>query len=241
MEASSSRIQDSLVATNHGRRFAILFVVLLMALIVPGFLEPGFVRSFVVPGFLTLALLSALAAVSGNKWTFRIGIVLAIPAVASAWFGAGLHNQPLEFAAEILTIAFFLHLSFTVLKDVFTKPIVDTESIAAALSVFMFLSYIFALVYALIYTLDPGALYVPDTIRAYQEQHPDSGQGIFGYFSIVTLTTLGYGDIAPVSPAARSAAMLEAVVGQLYLVSIVARLVGLHVASDRDVKTRVKS
>ncbi len=49
------------------------------------------------------------------------------------------------------------------------------------------------------------------------------------YFSFVTLTTLGFGDIAPISPLARTLVMLEAVTGQLFLAVLVARLVGLHI------------
>ena len=54
------------------------------------------------------------------------------------------------------------------------------------------------------------------------------------YFSYVTLTTLGYGDIGPVSPAARALAITEAIVGQLYLVVLVAGLVGMHLSPRRN-------
>ena len=50
----------------------------------------------------------------------------------------------------------------------------------------------------------------------------------------MTMTTLGYGDIVPVSPLARTLAGLQAVTGQLYIAVLVARLVGLHIAGDRD-------
>ena len=50
----------------------------------------------------------------------------------------------------------------------------------------------------------------------------------FVYYSMVTLTTLGYGDITPLSASARALAAMEALVGQIYLTVIIARLVGLH-------------
>ncbi len=56
------------------------------------------------------------------------------------------------------------------------------------------------------------------------------GQSTFLYYSFVTITTLGYGDIFPVSTAAKSCAILEAVIGQLYLVITVAWLVGVHIS-----------
>lgn len=52
----------------------------------------------------------------------------------------------------------------------------------------------------------------------------------FMYYSFVTLTTLGYGDITPVSPAAKSFSFIEAVTGQIYIAVLIARLVGLHIA-----------
>ena len=54
------------------------------------------------------------------------------------------------------------------------------------------------------------------------------------YYSFVTLTTLGYGDVVPILPAARSMATLEALMGQLYLVIVVARLVALHITHSKS-------
>ena len=54
------------------------------------------------------------------------------------------------------------------------------------------------------------------------------------YYSFVTMTTLGYGDIVPVSPAARTLAYMEAAMGQIYVAVLIARLVGLHTARKQD-------
>ena len=56
----------------------------------------------------------------------------------------------------------------------------------------------------------------------------------FYYYSLVTLTTLGYGDITPLEPMARGLAALEAVIGPVYLTVLVARLVGMHISGDSD-------
>jgi hypothetical protein len=58
------------------------------------------------------------------------------------------------------------------------------------------------------------------------------------YFSFTTLTTVGYGDIVPRSPAARTMAVLEAVMGQFYLVALVGRLVGLHIVHGSNPRSR---
>jgi hypothetical protein len=74
-----------------------------------------------------------------------------------------------------------------------------------------------------------GALIPETTIKAtHGELH------LFSYFSLVTLSTLGYGDITPLTPLARSLSSLEAVVGQLYIAVLIARLVGMHIAQKQS-------
>jgi len=223
----------SLPALDHSRQYAVLFVSLVLALTLPSFIPAGFVRHYVVPVLLSLVLLSALAAVSADKWTFRIGLLIVIPAMGGAWVAAVLEHLPLQIASEVLTILFFTYLAVAILHDIFRKPMVDVESIFAAVAVYMLMAYIFALVYSVIDMVDPGSFNIPDHLLAEQAGDPNTGQGVFSYFSMVTLTTLGFGDIGPISPAARSAVMLEAVFGQLYLVTMVARLVGLY-AGERQ-------
>ena len=83
--------------------------------------------------------------------------------------------------------------------------------------------------------MDSNAFAVTDALAAelVKETGP-RGTGFFTYFSFVTMSTLGYGDIAPVSTAARSTAWIQAVLGQLYLAISVAALVGVHIAKNRD-------
>jgi hypothetical protein len=78
-------------------------------------------------------------------------------------------------------------------------------------------------IYVLLETLQPGQF-------AFSMDDGQSMAALFRYFSLVTITTVGYGDITPLGPGARAFANLEAVVGQLYLVILVAWLVGMHVS-----------
>ena len=77
---------------------------------------------------------------------------------------------------------------------------------------------------------EEGALVLPEE----WQERANSASGTMMYYSFVTLTTLGYGDIYPVSDAARILAMLEATLGQLYLVILVARLVGLYTSQESE-------
>jgi hypothetical protein len=98
---------------------------------------------------------------------------------------------------------------------------VSREKIFGALSVYLLLGFIWAILFVMVDFLVPGSL------RYGQDQALTGPQMV--YYSFVTLTTLGYGDIVPIAPSARALATLEAITGQLYLTVLVARLVGLHI------------
>jgi hypothetical protein len=97
---------------------------------------------------------------------------------------------------------------------------VTVHRILGAVAVYLLIGVIWAEAYDLVETIAPGALSVP-------APHPPHDVAHFVYYSFATLTTVGYGDVVAVHPAARSLATLEAVVGQLYSAILVARLVGL--------------
>ncbi len=108
------------------------------------------------------------------------------------------------------------------------------DKIFAAICVYLLVGYGWAFIYALIDDLQPGAF--PNL----SVQAKDfSGRVMqLRYFSFMTLTTVGYGDVVPLSPIARTMAALEAIMGQVYLTILVARLVGLHIVHGLDSNSR---
>jgi hypothetical protein len=98
--------------------------------------------------------------------------------------------------------------------------------IAAAIVVYMFLGLLWTGAYSTLELLQPGAFAIPAGFSGPATRH-------LGFFSFTTLTTLGYGDVTPVSPMAQSLATLEALIGQIYLAVLIARLVGIHTARSR--------
>jgi len=122
------------------------------------------------------------------------------------------------------------------LRHIFSHEKVTMNTISAALCVYLLLGVTWALVYSLIDLADPNAFHF--ALRSGAEgaavrpvlQFGSGDTASAVYFSFVTLCTLGYGDIVPKSPTAEMAAISEAIVGQLYLTVLVARLVGLHIA-----------
>ena len=112
--------------------------------------------------------------------------------------------------------------------DVMRSEQVTWDKIAGAICAYLLVGVDWGLLYAWIGWMDPGSFGGIEALNAARIGEP------MIYFSFATLTTLGYGDITPVGHAARTLAWLEAVVGQIYLVVMVARLVGLHVSRSSE-------
>jgi len=124
-------------------------------------------------------------------------------------------------ARDAVSAGFFGWTCAWLLADLFRKRRVTGASISAALCAYLLVGLTFAFVYNVLGRTAFTGTASSDPLE-------------FAYFSFVTLTTLGYGDVLPVAPYARSLAALEALAGQIVLVVLVARLVGLHVAAHLE-------
>ncbi|WP_236621331.1 potassium channel family protein [Rhodopirellula sallentina] len=133
-------------------------------------------------------------------------------------------------AADVCFIIVFVLLLIALGESVFSSARNHLNRIFGAICIYIVMGLLFALVYSLLEIFQPGSFslaVLPEDSAGHQET-----LSRLIYFSNVTLTTLGYGDIQPVSRPARNFATLEAMVGQLYLAIVVARLVGVHIATD---------
>ena len=171
--------------------------------------------------FYSTILISAAYAVSESRGYFILALVLAGPAFVLGWANNFLRIPWIEFVSSVFTVLFLFLVAMLILSHVLKTEKVSREKIFAALSVYLLLGVIWAFLFLFVDFLVPGSF------RYGQEQALNSAQIV--YYSFVTLTTLGYGDIVPISPSARALATLEALTGQLYLTVLVARLVGLHI------------
>ncbi|MGF1483488.1 MAG: potassium channel family protein [Opitutales bacterium] len=133
-------------------------------------------------------------------------------------------NGGLRIANHLLLCCVLLIALYEVTLHLFSKHTVTAHTLSAALTVYWLMAVLWSLLYLVCAALDPSSFHVPESERNFDGSLASETL----YFSIVTLTTLGYGDITPVSGVTRMLAALEALVGQVFLAVIVARLVGLH-------------
>jgi voltage-gated potassium channel len=149
--------------------------------------------------------------------------------------GHGFYNSTALALVRHLFSALFLGYTMAVmLRFIFTTRRVDFNTIAASLCIYLLLGLIWALAYSSIDSLNPHAFkFMADTASPAPTMRIGTGTSMAAlYFSFTTMTTLGYGDIVPLSPIARGLAIVEAITGQLYLVVLVSRLVGLQIADS---------
>jgi hypothetical protein len=177
---------------------------------------------------LALLLLTGVAAVAQSRAMRWVLGVLALATLATRLafvFDPG--GQDI-LPAALTAFAFFALLAFVVARRVFRDGDVNLHRILGAVSLYLMLGLIWSFAYESLVLLDPAAFSfaVPPT-------NPGERTSDLIYFSFVTLTTVGYGDVTPLHPLARSLAMMEALTGQLFVAVTLARLVALEVARGR--------
>ena len=128
-------------------------------------------------------------------------------------------------------VVLLTYLILLIAGDIFTRQEVDTDTICGSITVYLLMAGVFSVAYTILLAFDPQSFRIPqDVVERDASLGPDR---LMAYFSMVTITTLGYGDITPRGEVARSLANLESIIGQLYLTVLVARLVGRHIAHAR--------
>ena len=204
------------------------FLVLLVTgmFVVPVAIQERPVARFVGDVVFSLFLVTGAWAVSRRRFTAVLVSVSAAAALAVRWtarLAPSLDLAAWTTASSLVTEAF---LTAIVLARVFQRGRINRQRIEGAVAAYLLLGVTWADAYSLVALSAPGAFAGVGAVGSHRE---------FLYFSVVTLTTVGYGDITPVVPVARALANVEALIGQLYPAILLARLVSLEAAwSGRD-------
>lgn len=213
---------NSLKSLSHSKERFLVLMGLMMALLVLGPILEQFVTiRILIDVFLTAIILSMLYTISHKKRIFYFGWSLAIIMLLSLWFKYFVSHEIFTKISMIVGAFFTIVVTSQTVQFIIRSKTVTREVVYAAMLVYFLLAQLWAMVYTLLDRIDPASFNL----------HGEQGDFlIFEYYSFVTLTTLGYGDITPLTKVARAFSVLEAVVGQLYLVVVVAWFVGMLVA-----------
>jgi hypothetical protein len=225
LETWRSRVQDWHQVTREPSLTALLIVESLILFLIVPLSAMGTLSVWVLPTMFIVLVLTILVA----TWHSQVAAMVVIIAVILSPVGTLLwreHPSPLtEWLSSGGRLLAISALSFVIARTVFGPGRITMHRVQGAVVLYLNFALIFSAIYRLIYVLTPDAFAnLPHSGSEY-----GSGASLL-YFSFSTLTTVGYGDITPVHPLARSIANLESVIGQLYPATLLARLVSLEIA-----------
>jgi hypothetical protein len=210
------------------------FSALLALLFASYFLAPlieGVIGQLLLSIFFTLLLVSGISEVSRNILHRILAGLVAAFAIILHWVQDLNPHVELAFWLALSSLLYFLLLTWVVLRRAFQAGPVSSHRVREAVAAYILLAISWSYIYQLIEILSPGAFNLTVAAGAAGERHL---QVSLTYFSFVTLTTLGYGDITPLHSSARMFVIMEALMGQLYPATLLARLVSLEMSSRQD-------
>ena len=203
----------------------ILALLVLLIFVWPVLITPAqpveYVRDI---AFSALLLAGAITAMKYSWLRLVVGAILGVSLLVR-WAAVAWPSEALLVGREVSTLLLLALFCLIVGARVYRAGPVTSQRIMGAVAVYLLLGLSWEQGYELLHMLHPEAFGGVDA---------DVGPDAWIYFSFVTLTTLGYGDITPVSTLARSMVVFEALAGQIYLVVMLARLVALQIATPAN-------
>ncbi|CAB1257929.1 Potassium channel protein [Vibrio cholerae] len=218
---STMKLGKPLPNINEKNNFIYLTLALIMLLISSALVQllQDNAMDYVMQGIIVVTFIVCFVSLHfDHKWTrFLRGL-------AVVWLGAItaqhlFHIQKMDLLMLALTFVFFYGTFQSLIRQILFSGKIDTNKLIGSLALFLLLGLMWAVAYLLLLELDPQAFHGLQAIP-WADNFSNSA-----YFSFVTLTTLGYGDISPVTPIAKTLVYLESVVGVFYMAVVVSSLV----------------
>lgn len=205
-------------------RFLFLLISIVLMFVLRPFFGDLVGMSLLMNIFLSVILISGIYAVSQKKGVFIVALVIALLTLVAQWSTYFVKTLSFPVVGNALGALFLAYTATIILAHLFAEDEITSDVIMGAICVYFLIGLIWAFVFSTLEILQPGSFQMP--------QGTGTELSNFSYYSYVTLTTLGYGDITPISAPARSFALLEAIMGQLYIAILIARLVGIHISQS---------
>ena len=208
---------------SRGGRYGLLLLVLIGTYLLAAFSGAKLATEAQVVLVAVIVLLSLRTSLLPRPWPAVIAVITVVGSAVTFWTSLN-GSRPGTAAEDFWKALLLLSAAVMVVRRVLARPAVTIQSIYGALSAYLITGLMFASVYA--------ALNQLSTSDFFANGQPANTQ-TFQYFSFTTLTTLGYGDFTAAESGGRSIAVMEAVTGQVFLATLVARLVAAYRTPDR--------
>ncbi len=201
-----------------------LILLLLSTSLAQQFFEDSVPR--LVQSAIIVTLLVAVWGVDSKDFVLRKTFIFPLAILFFSFFGAWLDNAGFDQLYLLLLLSFFISSALRTAKQVLFTGDIDGNKILGAICLYLLMGLIWAVLYTLVQLSFPGSFTNINSNNEWFTLFPE-----FIYFSFVTITTLGFGDISPLLPISRFFVYFEAIVGQFYLAILVASLVGSHMSN----------
>ncbi len=212
-------------------RFLYLFIVLLIPYVFHPLMESDLIGISLLDLSFSLVLAVSMLAMTTRQHSPWPIILMAATALAITWACNVVPGPQIRLTAISMIGVMMAYTAGYLLNHIVRRKEVTANTISAALCAYLMIGYVWAFMYSILETLAPGSFNFNVALFdiSADKQHVFWQLYYFMYYSFTSLTTLGLGDIVPATPLARGLTALEAMIGQIYLVVLVSRLVGLHI------------
>lgn len=157
-----------------------------------------------------------------RKQMIVIAIVIMVLELGSSW----LELDTISFLSKALNIVFFVYIVLNLIYMIASSKTVNAKVILESINGYLLLGFVFTLLITIAMLYDPTSFRFPD--ESIMDPDQVNNFNNYLYYGLVTLSTLGYGDIVPTQPYSKSLAVFTSIVGQLYIAIIIAMLVGKY-------------
>ena len=233
-KSASARLQKTVLQPGAFRYSAVeLLAALALLLLSAPFIEDLPDGDLVEAILMTAVMVSAVLAVGGRRRSLLIALMLVAPSVGGKWLN---HFWPGLFWSLVYlfaALAFFIFVVGSLIRFILRAPRVDTNVLCAGLSGYLLLALVWVPAYLMLARLNPAAFTLPSAPGAAATMDGFTAT----YFSFITLCTVGYGDVTPVSRGARMLAVMEAIVGLFFIAVLISRLVAVYSATQPPADT----
>jgi len=211
---------------NRSNKFHYLtFAIIAWFLLFP-FLDTQDFRQIILNILTSAIVMFGIFAAGHRKITVVISLILGLPWFILTWINILILplSSTLNLIAIVFIILFLAYTAIVILSYILKSTEVSRDILYGAISIYFLIGGTFSTIYMLLEAVKPGSII-------------NNISGVVTtsdllYFSYITLTTLGYGEIIPVNTYARSLAIIEAIIGVMYIAILISRMVGLFIAKS---------
>ena len=212
-------------------KYFLLFITVLIFVIFNPLLNYLGIGFFIADLMVTLIVISGIN-LAGSKKELAFSLIIGLITIIFSWssnLSISLTTSVLALVEYIFLFIFFLYLTIRLIRQVIGSTKVTNNTLYGALTGYLLIGIMGASIASTIERLVPGSFALSAQTNDYATQLQ-----LFLYYSFITLSTLGYGDITPVTPAAQSLSVALSLIGQIYLTVLVAILVGKYISNQQS-------